>query len=70
MFQERLFRLAPCGVALTATFVGGEGWRLMLAVRRQDEAWPPSAREHYDHLSTVELYDVICAEVARLLDLA
>lgn len=70
MLQQRLFRLAPCAVALTATFVDGAGWHLMSTMRRQDEEWPASTREHYDHLSTVELYDVICSELARLLDLA
>lgn len=61
MIQERLFRLAPEAMHLQATYVHGEGWRVAAGLRRQDESWDEVERVVYDHLTTPELVDVICA---------
>lgn len=61
MDQQRLFRLAPEAFHLQATYVAGEGWRCTAGLRRQGESWDDSPRVVYDHLTTPELLDVICA---------
>lgn len=69
MSQMRLFRLAPEVVSCHATFVGGEGWRLRIVVRRQDESFGDAYVCDYSHLSTAELLDVISAEAGTQLGL-
>lgn len=67
MSQQRLFTLAPVCFSAHATFVDGEGWHLQVAVRRQGESWGDAPWVHYDHLTTVELADILCIESARSL---
>ena len=67
--QTRLFRLAPEAVTIQAHFVGGEGWELLIRVRRGDETWDDSHQEHYSFLTTTELVDVLTADLAGALGL-
>jgi len=70
MQQQRLFRLAPESLYVSAVFEPSSGWRLKVAVRRQDESWSEAGQSVYSHMTTLELTDVICSEVCgRLLDL-
>jgi len=67
---NRLFNLAPETFIVQAHHVAGEGWRLLISMRRQDEPWPDARRDVYDHLTTEELVDVILATTSQaLLDL-
>lgn len=59
MQERRLFRLAPAGYACNAYHVPGEGWRVIMRMRRADEAWSDTEPETYSHLTTAELCDVI-----------
>lgn len=59
MEQRRLFRLAVEAGTITFGHEPGQGWRVVMALRRGDEAWEECAREIYSHLTTVELIDVI-----------
>lgn len=65
--QARLFRLAPEVVDCRATFVGGEGWRLVVRMRRQGEHWDDAYVANYSHLTTEELCDVLCEEACTQL---
>lgn len=67
MEQARLFRMAPEAIHCQAVFVPGDGWRLTVGMRRQDEDWSDAYRAEYTHLSTDELGDVLCAEACRQL---
>lgn len=67
MQQERLFRLAPEAVTLSAHFVPGQGWSATWSVRRGDEQWSDAYRADYSSLSSAELVDVIEAEASELL---
>ena len=69
MEQQRLFVLALEAIALTAYHEPAHGWRLVIQSRRQGDEWQDSDRATYSHLTTDELADVVCAEVARRLDL-
>jgi hypothetical protein len=62
MDQQRLFRLAPEAMFVTANYVPGEGWRLTASMRRQDEPWSSAYRVTYSHLTSPELSDVILSE--------
>ena len=67
MQEQRLFRLAYEAIALTANYRPGEGWRLTVTARRQDESWAEAHQATYDCLSTDELADVICCEASDRL---
>jgi len=65
--QERLFRLAVDAVTIQANHDAGEGWRLVVITKRQDEQWADAVRSEYSRLSTEELLDVIDSELAGRL---
>ena len=67
MQQEPLFVGAPEAMHLQCTFVGGQGWHLSFAMRREGEQWENVRRTEYTHMSTAEAIDVICNEVSDLL---
>lgn len=67
MEQIPLFVGAPEAMHLLCTFVGGQGWSLSFAMRRDGESWATVRRTEYTHLSTAEAIDVICNEVSDLL---
>ena len=67
MDEPRLFRLAPEAMHLQATYVAGVGWHVTIGMRRQDEQWTGSYRATYTHLTTAELADVVCEELAGML---
>jgi hypothetical protein len=67
MQQEKLFRLAYEAIALNAHYCHGEGWRLVVTARRQDETWDEAHQATYDRLTTDELADVICVEASDRL---
>lgn len=67
MIEERLFRLAPEVLTLQATFAAGEGWRLVVRMRRQDEHWDGAVHATYSHLTTGELEQVMHDEVTHRL---
>jgi hypothetical protein len=67
MIEQRLFRLAYEAIALTANYRPGEGWRLTVTARRQDESWSEAQQVVYDRLTTDELADVICVEASDRL---
>ena len=69
MHQDQLFKLAPEALSVSARFVGGEGWSVVVAMRRQGEPGESAYRATYSHLGTSELADVIEREVASQLDL-
>lgn len=66
MDEPRLFRLAPEAMHLQATYVIGSGWHLSIGMRRQDEQWTGSYRATYTHLTTEEMVDVVCEELAGM----
>lgn len=68
--QERLFRLAPEVIHTQAVYVIGEGWRFVVTMRRQGEDWADAVRVEYSRLSTSELMDVVCEELANQLGIA
>lgn len=63
MAQERLFRLAVEAGAVTFWHVPREGWHLQIRLRRGDEPWQEVEGETYDHLTTVELLDVVASHL-------
>lgn len=65
--QPRLFRLAVNDLFVQASYVIGEGWRLSLGARRQDESWSEAEHDRYMQLQPDELLDVIAAALERLL---
>lgn len=67
--QPRLFRLAPEALTVSAHFTPMEGWTAAVTVRRGDEMWSDVEPHSYGALSTAELYDVICADLAGQLGL-
>lgn len=67
VLEQRLFRLAYEAISLSAVFEPGQGWRVTIAARRQDERWDEAHREVYSRLSTDELADVVCVEVSDRL---
>jgi hypothetical protein len=67
--QVRLFRLAVEAIAVSAHFEPGSGWRLVVSARRQGESWDEARSATYDALSTPELFDVLCADLAGDLGL-
>lgn len=64
--EGRLFRLAMEAAHFQMSYVGGQGWRLTVVARRQDEPWSPSDARTYSHLSTDELLSVVDSELARV----
>jgi len=70
MQEQRLFRLAPEAVIISAYYEPAEGWRLRAVVRRQDESWSEAGESLYWRMTSQELVDVICEEVCgRILNL-
>lgn len=69
MGQERLFRCAVDALSMSARYHGGHGWELVIQVRRGEERWEAAEKQTYDHLTTPELADVICAALERSLGL-
>lgn len=70
MDQLRMFRLAVEAVNVQCVHVPGQGWRLSVGARRQDESWPEAGRDEYCNLSTDELLDVLLEVLPRLLGAA
>lgn len=68
--QDRLFHLAAEAITITAVHEGPQGWRCMVAMRRQGESWDEAYRASYSGLTTVELEEVLCNELAYRLGLA
>lgn len=69
MEQTRLFRLAPEAMTAQAHYRPGEGWVLVVRVRRGDESWEEASEGFYSHLVTSELLDVLQADLERALGL-
>jgi hypothetical protein len=69
MDQDRLFRLPPEAVSVTASYAWPFGWRVTVGVRRADEGWHEARMETYEHLSTEELLQVIDADLTAGLGL-
>lgn len=67
MDQLRLFKLAPEAVTITAQWHSFDGWQVILRLRRSGEAWTDAYRADYTHLTTVEMVDVLMAELDALL---
>lgn len=67
--QERLFRLALDALSVSARYVGGKGWEVVIQARRGAERWEEAEKRSYDHLTTPELMDVLCADLERALGL-
>lgn len=63
MAQERLFRLAPDAIVITAQHTHHEGWKLSLRVHRGDELWADSYSVVHSHMSTAELLTAVEAEL-------
>lgn len=59
MQQERMFRLAPEGLSVSAFFAGAEGWHCIIRVRLGDETWSETEPIACSHLTTSELVDFI-----------
>ena len=67
MIEQRLFRLAPEAIVSTAVFDPGDGWRVTVTMRRQDEDWDTAATRRFDHLTTTELVAVLSDTAEYLL---
>jgi ketol-acid reductoisomerase len=65
MDEQRLFTLAADVINLHAVHDAGEGWRLTVGVRRNQQSWEAAHRETYSHLTTAELVDVIMIELSN-----
>lgn len=70
MIEDRLFHVAPAVMHIDATYVEGEGWSISVVSRRPGEEWADCRRTTYTHLATVELLDVVWADVAHRLGIA
>ena len=66
--QGRMFRLAHEAVVVQAHFRRGEGWHVVVQMRRGDETWEQARSGVYSHLSTVELVTAIESELEHGLD--
>lgn len=67
--QPRLFVTAIEALHLNVQHNGHEGWSMHMSYRRQGDAWGDSLPVFHGGLSTEELLDVVCAEVALALGL-
>lgn len=69
MDQLRAFRLAPEALAVTALYHPGQGWALLVRVRRGDEEWSETTPDLYQSLTTEEMADALDASARSLLGL-
>jgi hypothetical protein len=69
MHGQQQLKLAPEAMHVQCTF-RPDGWQLTLIMRRQGQSWGDAYSATYDHLTTAELGDTLCAEVCQLLGLA
>jgi len=67
MNQQRLFRISPDAITISASFEHGAGWRVTFwsHARGVHETDSPSSR--YDRLSTAELLQVVEDELSHRL---
>jgi len=67
MEQQRLFRISPDAVTISASYEHGAGWRVTFwsHARGVHETDSPSSR--YDRLSSTELLSVVDDELSRRL---
>lgn len=63
--HDRLFAVAPSHLYLVAHYDWRSGWSLSVSVAGSTSAGP--SRAFYEGLSTSELLDVGCSEMARAL---
>lgn len=65
MDQLRMVEVAPSAITMTCSYSWRTGWSLHVSVPVAGEArW---STRSYDCLSSQELHDVACAEMARAL---
>lgn len=69
MEQQRLYRLSVDALTISAHHELRKGWTLSIGARHGDETWAEVDWHKFDHLTTPELYDVICADLAKVLGL-
>lgn len=67
--QPRLFRQATEAINIVAYHRGHEQWFTCVSSRRGGERWSEADQGAYSYLSTEELYDTLCAELAVRLGL-
>lgn len=65
--QTRLRLGAPAALAVTAAYIHGEGWRVSIKCRHDQELWVDVTGVLYSHLSTAELADVLEIELPAQL---
>lgn len=65
--QMRLMRGEAEALTLTAHYEPRCGWTFRLRLRHTLETWPEATDDRYDHLTTEELYDTLCAALAAQL---
>jgi hypothetical protein len=65
--EPRLVPGEPEAVNVMATYTPGQGWSLIIGVRRQFETWADASQGRYDYLTTAELVStldaVVCTEL-------
>ena len=67
--QPRLYLTAVEAAHIQFRWDGPRGWEVHLNWRRQGDGWSDEPAAFYAELSTVELADVIAAELERILGL-
>lgn len=65
--QMNLSRTALDNLHIQCAYRFGYGWDMTIGARRNGQTWGEAERRSYEYLTSDELAQVICDEVARLL---